>query len=204
MQLMSLPNPDLQQTFDTLTTQLDAHARAAPRISDLFASLHQELRRIAKLHRGALHANSTLNTTGLVHEAYLKLSIASLADVRDRGHFFSLAAQAMRQIIIDRARRTLAGKRGEGAVHVPLDDLTLSDTDQQASEQALAVHQALTGLEAFSPRLAQTVAMRFFAGMNETEIAEALDRDPATVRRDWAKARAWLHRALNDSSVDPS
>lgn len=201
---MNLPIPDLRQTFDTLSAQLDAQVRANHRIRDLFAALHQELRRVARVHRGALHANSTLNTTGLVHEAFLKLSSANLPELQDRAHFFSLAAQTMRQIIIDRARRALADKRGDGAIHLPLDDLTLADSDDRASVQALAVHQALDQLEAHSPRLAQTVTMRFFAGMTEEEIGDALDRDPATVRRDWAKARAWLHRALSEHPVTPT
>lgn len=197
---MSLPSTNLRQTLDTLTAEFDSLAQSALPIRELFAKLHHELRHIARRHRGALQADSTLNTTGLVHEAYLKLSNAALVDIQDRAHFFSLAAQTMRQIIIDRARRSLAAKRGEGAVHVPLDDLELAEPDHSASEQALAIHQALTLLEQHSPRLAETVTMRFFAGMTEDEIGDALDRDPATVRRDWAKARAWLHRALTDSS----
>lgn len=192
--------PKLGQTFDVLARQLETHARSALGIRDLFAGLHHELRRIARQHRGALLAHNTLNTTALVHEAFLKLSQASQLEVIDRAHFFSLAAQSMRQIVIDRARRASAGKRGDQAVHVPMDDLTLADSDERASDQALAVHQALLQLEQHSPRLAETVTMRFFAGMTEEEIGDALDRDPATVRRDWAKARAWLYRVLSDPS----
>jgi RNA polymerase sigma factor (TIGR02999 family) len=195
---MTEPGDDLRHTFEDLTSRIDARAQSAEGIRELFAALHDELRRVARVHRHALQANSTLNTTGLVHEAYLKLSGARLGTIHDRGHFFALAAQTMRQIIIDRARRALADKRGEGAVHVALDELTLADTDESASRQALAVHQALAQLEQHSARLAETVTLRFFAGMTEEEIAEALDRDPSTVRRDWAKARAWLFRALSD------
>ncbi|AVP96545.1 RNA polymerase subunit sigma-70 [Ahniella affigens] len=194
--------PNLGQTFDALTRQLESHAKTAPGIRELFAGLHQELRRIARQHRGSLLCQNTLNTTALVHEAYLKLSQASHLEVVDRAHFFALAAQSMRQIVIDRARRANTAKRGDVAVHVPMDDITLSDSDARASEQALAVHQALLQLEQHSPRLAETVTMRFFAGMTEAEIGDALDRDPATVRRDWAKARAWLFRALGDAPQD--
>ncbi|MBK8283745.1 MAG: sigma-70 family RNA polymerase sigma factor [Ahniella sp.] len=200
---MNQPATNLRQTLETLTAQFDSFAQSGLPIRDLFTKLHHELRHIARRHRGSLNADSTLNTTGLVHEAYLKLSSATLGDIQDRAHFFSLAAQTMRQIIIDRARRSLASKRGEGAAHVPLDDLVLAATDQSASEQAMAIHQALGLLEQHSPRLAETVTMRFFGGMTEDEIGDALDRDPATVRRDWAKARAWLHRALSDPSGEP-
>ncbi len=189
---------DLRQTFEALSARIDERARSADSIRALFAALHGELRGIARLHRRALHANTTLNTTGLVHEAYLKLSGARLGPIHDRAHFFALAAQTMRQIIIDRARRALADKRGDGATHVALDELALADSDESASRQALAVHQALDQLERHSARLAETVSLRFFAGMTEEEIADALDRDPSTVRRDWAKARAWLFRALSD------
>lgn len=188
---------DHQAPITDLTARLDARARSAVRMSELFAALHDELRGIARTHRQSLNAGGTLDTTGLVHEAFLKLSATAL-EPKDVGHFFALAAQSMRQIIIDRARRTLAGKRGQGAEHVAIDDITLADTDDAVSEQALAVHQALDQLEQASPRLAQTVMLRFFGGLTEEEIGDVLGRDPATVRRDWAKARAWLFRTLSD------
>lgn len=188
--------------IDDLTFSLGTRALAVDRMAALFSALHDELRRIARQHRQSLQAGATLDTTGLVHEAYVKLSTAQVDAPIDRAHFFALAAQTMRQIIIDRARRTLAGKRGGGAVHVALADITLAGSDDRVSEQALAVHQALEQLEALSPRLAEVVSMRFFAGMTEDEIADAVGRDPATVRRDWAKARAWLYRTLSDPVPD--
>ncbi len=201
---MDLSPADFRPQFDDLAVRLDTRARSVSRVCDLFAAMHQELRQIARRHRSALNAHSTLNTTGLVHEAFLKLSGAELKPIQDSAHFFALAAQTMRQIIIDRARRALSEKRGSGAVHVPLDEPTLADNDDNASEQALAVHQALSKLEQHSPRLAETVVMRFFGGMTEEEIGEALGRDPATVRRDWAKARAWLYRMLEDPNPEHS
>ncbi|MBK7145920.1 MAG: sigma-70 family RNA polymerase sigma factor [Xanthomonadales bacterium] len=191
-------------TFATLTATLADRARSVTRMAELFAVLHGELRSVARKHRQSLNASATLDTTGLVHEAYLKLSAAHIEAPTDPAHFFALAAQSMRQIIIDRARRTLAGKRGEGAAHVPLEDITLADTDEQVSVQALAVHQALAQLEQASPRLAQTVVLRFFGGLTEEEVGEVLGRDPATVRRDWTKARAWLFRALSDPAASGS
>jgi len=190
--------------IDDLTRSLGTRALAVDRMAVLFGALHDELRRIARQHRQSLQAGATLDTTGLVHEAFVKLSTARIDAPTDRPHFFALAAQTMRQIIIDRARRTLAGKRGSGVVHVALDDTLFEGPDERVSEQALAVHQALERLDQLSPRLAEVVSMRFFAGMTEDEIADAVGRDPATVRRDWAKARAWLYRTLADSPTDDS
>jgi RNA polymerase sigma factor (TIGR02999 family) len=184
------------QEIEALVTTLRGLAGPESRLDALFASLHHELRRVARSNRAALGASPTLDTTSLVHEAYIKLSGTSLSTLAGRRHFFALAARAMRQIIVDHARRRLADKRGGHAVGVSLSALDGVGDDAAGAAQALELHQALQQLEQQSPRLAQVVSLRFYGGLTEEEIAELIERDPATVRRDWAKARAWLYQTL--------
>jgi len=136
----------------------------------------------------------TLSTTGLVHEAYLKLSRLDHFGWRNEAQFRAEAARAMRRVLIDYAEARRAAKRGGGRVQVELDSLAaLTD---ESLEQVLALHAALELLGADHPRHARVVECRFFAGMTVPEIAEALDLSPATVKRDWQMARAWLNRQL--------
>lgn len=136
----------------------------------------------------------TLDTTALVHEAYLKLSAAEHPRWNDRCHFLAVAATAMRQILVDYARQRNAQRRGQGAPHVSLDQREIA-VDEQA-ESLVAVDRALDQLTALRPRLARVVECIFFGGMTQQEVATALDVTERTVRRDWVKARAWLHREL--------
>jgi RNA polymerase sigma factor (TIGR02999 family) len=164
----------------------------------LLPLVYDELRRIAarQLRRGA--NNVTVQPTMLVHEAYMKLIGPSHVEWQDRAHFLGVAARAMRQVLIDYARRRLAGKRGGGWART-----TLSD-DQIGSEMPLdeliSLDTALEKLGALDERLRRVVECRFFAGMSEDEIAEALGISSRTVRRDWLKARAWLHGELYPES----
>ncbi|MBB1059385.1 sigma-70 family RNA polymerase sigma factor [Lysobacter spongiae] len=137
---------------------------------------------------------ATLDTTALVQEAYLQLVEVDGVDWQDRGHFFAICARAMRRILVDDARRRHAAKRGGDAVPVTLDAEVLAA--ESASDQVLAINDALTGLEAFNARLARVVECRYFAGMTEEETARALDTSLRTVQRDWMRARAWLLKAL--------
>jgi len=157
----------------------------------LFALAYDELRRIARRVRDG--RNETLSTTALVHEAYLKLLPSSLP-ANDAAHFKLLIARAMREVLIDGARRRHAGKRGGDDVAVTLDD-DLQAVPLKAAE-LLELHAALEDLERVDPRRAAVVECRFFGGLDVEETAAALDLSTATVKRDWRVARAWLAQAI--------
>ena len=156
--------------------------------------VYEELRRIARRqlrHEGVGH---TLNTTALVHEAYLRLAAPSHLDVSGRAEFLSIAAMAMRRVLIDYARQRTAQKRGGVQMRVELDDIEVAADDR--AEQLVALDEALTSLATSNPRLARVVDCRFFGGMNQEDTALALQLTPRTVRRDWTKARMWLAVAM--------
>jgi RNA polymerase sigma factor (TIGR02999 family) len=183
----------------TDVTQLLLRAREGDRaaIDLLLPLVYQELRAIASRRRPRGAADPTLDTTALVHEAYLKLFDRTRLEMVDREHFFAVAAMAMRQIAIDQARRSGALKRGGDRRPVDLDNPWLHVPDR--ADELLAIDQALDRLAQLDERLARVVELRFFAGLTEAEIAEALGRDERTVRRDWRKARAVLHALLSGS-----
>jgi len=160
----------------------------------LFPIVYEELRRVARGQRRRLRAGDTLNTTAVVHEAYLKLVDAPHVSVRDRQHFLALAARAMRQILVDHARRRRASKRGGEAYHTGLDRGEIGV--ESRTLDVLAFDEALNKLGALEPRLVQLVELRFFAGLSVDETAEALELAPRTVDRDWRRARAFLHHEL--------
>jgi RNA polymerase sigma factor (TIGR02999 family) len=136
----------------------------------------------------------TLDTTALVHEAYVRLFDRSRLDWQDRRHFFSVAAMAMRQIIVDHARRRSAHKRGGDLRRVELDSNQLAVDDQ--AEEILALNDALSRLAKLDERLARVVELRFFAGLSVLEVAEVMETSERTVKRDWRKACALLYQAL--------
>jgi RNA polymerase sigma factor (TIGR02999 family) len=154
----------------------------------LVPMVYEDLRRIARrqLRRG--QPGQTLNTTGLVHEAYLKLVDPAKVDWQGRGHFLAVSARAMRQVIIGYARKRSAGKRGGGERPVTLDEAQIA-VDEQAD-------RALERLGGKDPRLARVVECRFFAGLSEEETAQALGVSLRTAQRDWMRARAWLKEEL--------
>ncbi|MGE3616157.1 MAG: ECF-type sigma factor, partial [Gemmatimonadales bacterium] len=139
----------------------------------LFAVLYDELRRIARAHLRRRTPGQTLDTTALIHEAYLRMVDQTQAKWADRAHFFGYASHAMRGIVVDYARRRLAGKRGGGAAHFSLEDRDIPIERQD--DFVLALDEALTRLAAVSERLARTVECRFFGGMTEEETAAALE-----------------------------
>lgn len=157
----------------------------------LLPLVYEELRAVAGRQLRRERPDHTLHATALVHEAYVKLAGGSGVEAADRAHFLAIAARAMRQVLVDHARRRMAAKRGgDWAV------TTLSDGHDAVDfrpEEMLALDRALDGLE---PRQRQVVEYRFFAGMEESEIAAVLNVSERTVRRDWVKARAWLYREL--------
>jgi RNA polymerase sigma factor (TIGR02999 family) len=156
--------------------------------------VYEELRAIAHRRLAAREVGGTLVTTGLVHEAYLKLVDQSNAEWRDRAHFLALASVAMRHILIDRAKARTRLKRGGVRRRVTLDDAIGSVEDQ--AESLLEIDDALDRLAQIEPRLAHVVECRFYGGLTEEEIAEALGVTTRTVERDWAKARMLLRNAL--------
>jgi RNA polymerase sigma factor (TIGR02999 family) len=147
-------------------------------------------------------AGHTLDTTGLVHEAYLKLVDQSQAEWEDRTHFYGIAARAMRQILIDYARRRMAQKRGGSWERTTLEEDRLAA--ESPVEDLVALDDALRRLEALNTRYRQVVEYRFFAGLTEEETARALGVTTRTVQRDWATARAWLHKELHPSQSEDS
>ncbi len=163
-------------------------------VNRLVPLVYDQLRNAAHRQLAGRRHGQTLNTTDLVHETYLKLVDRSRADWRDRTHFLSASAVAMRHILVDAARRRAAGKRGGKARRVPLRD-TLVGTDGRAVD-LLDLDTALTALADFDPALSQLVELRFFGGWMIEEVAEMRGVCGRTVKRDWRKARAFLYRAL--------
>jgi RNA polymerase sigma factor (TIGR02999 family) len=159
---------------------------------DLLPVFYSELKRLAHRMRARVGAGDTLQTTALVHEAYLKLR--STRGWNDEGHFLRASALAMRHALINHALARQAGKRGGGSPHVPLDEAL--DGSVPADQTLLALDEALERLARHSLRLAQVVECRFFAGLTDHDTARALGISERSVRRDWTLARAWLHREL--------
>lgn len=161
---------------------------------ELLPLVYDELRQMARRHLARERRPRTLNTTGLVHEAYLKLVDQTQAPVRSRAYFFAAAARAMRQVLVDAARRRNRLKRGGGEAPLDLGDLHVAVDDFAA--ELRDPDEALTRLAALFPRQARVVECRFFGGLSVEETAEALELAPRTVKRDWSLARAWLFREL--------
>jgi len=186
---MNIVNP---QTITSLLHEVRNGNNVA--FNRLYENVYDELHRLAgniKFYR----SGETLNTTALVHEAYLKLVPSKDLNWQDRTHFFRVAARAMRQILIKQARYKLAGKRGSGKSNITFtDELYLQD--QLNPEDLISLDQALTELEKIDPRQAKIVECRFFAGMSIKETAAAFGVSEPTVKRDWRLARAWLVREL--------
>lgn len=182
-----------------ITELLAAWAAGDPRAADrLLPAVYDELRRQAARAMRRESDVSTLQPTALVHEAYLRL-VDQRAPWHNRAQFFGVAAQAMRRVLVDHARARHAAKRGGGAPRITLGDAAAEQpgpTDDSAAD-VLALHDALTRLAAMDPDQARLVELRYFAGLTIEETAAALGSSPATVKREWAVARAWLHRELS-------
>jgi RNA polymerase sigma factor (TIGR02999 family) len=189
-----LQDPRTQGESDVtrLLGELTAGRREA--LHELLPIVYSELRSIAHRQLGGERPGHTLNTTALVHEAYLKLVRLERIQWRDRAHFFGVAAGAMRRILVEYAEMRRALKRGGGAADLHIDDLHIAAAGRD--EQVLALEEALQRLERVSERHARIIECRFFAGLSIEETAEALGVSSATIKRDWALARAWLNREL--------
>jgi RNA polymerase sigma factor (TIGR02999 family) len=173
---------------------------------ELVELVYGGLRRIAQARMNAEHPGHTLTPTGLVHEAYLRLSRGGDLEFRDRTHFFAVAAQAMRRILVDYARSRQAAKRGGGHVAQSASAWleNLSFRAAESSQEIFALNDALRELEKLSVRQCQVVELRYFAGLTEEQVAQVLGVTRRTVNRDWALARAWLHRQMRSPSKHDS
>lgn len=168
-------------------------ATAGRELGTLLPEVYDDLRRIARNHLRRHKAGMTLDTTAVVHEAYLKL-VGGNGAWNDRAHFFALASTAMRQLLVDHARRRHADKRGGGAIHVTLSEA--ADSSAAPPLDVLSLDAALKDLADLDPMLERVVECRFFAGLSVEETAEALGRSTRSVERDWARARAYLFDSL--------
>jgi len=169
-------------------------------VDRLFAILYDEMKELAARQRRRWRGNYTLNTTALLHEAYVKLIGQRHMEVEDRAHFRALASRAMRHILCDYARDRGTQKRGGDLERLPLEELrALPDEvvlSEEQSDTLLALNEALERLEQVDPRAGQVVECRFFGGLTVEETAAAIGTSPRTVKRDWAMAQAWLHREM--------
>ena len=167
----------------------------AAALDRLVPLVYDELRRVARRHLRRESPGHALQATALVHEVYLRLVDVDRLTLTSRTHFFGVAARLMRQILVDHARRQRADKRGGSDTMLSLDEV--SPAAQATSVDVLALDQALDVLSSIDARQSHVVELRFFAGFNIDEVAEALGISPATVEREWALARAWLFRRLS-------
>ena len=180
-----------------VTRLLDAIQHGDPRASEaLLPLVYTDLRALARAKMAREQPGHTLQATALVHEAWLRLGDARF---ENRAHFFGAAAEAMRRILIDRARRKLAAKNGAGAEHVDTDEVEIAAPTQK-DDELLAVHEALDVLAAHDVRKAELVKLRYFAGLTIDEAAEVLGISAPTAKRDWTYARAWLFREISKAA----
>jgi len=162
----------------------------------LWPLVYEELRRIARAYMRKEAPGRTLQTTALVHEAWLRLADQTRVDWQDRTHFYCVVAQMMRRVLVDHARARLADKRGAGATKVSLEWVEIEPTPQKL-EEILAVDEVLSRLGEFDQQQARIAEMRYFVGMTVDEAATALGLSPRTVDREWALASAWLRAELS-------
>ena len=163
----------------------------------LLTEIYAELRRLASSYLRRERPDHTLQATALVHEAFVRLVDQRAVRWQNRAHFFGIAAQAMRRILVDHARARAAGKRGAGEQKMPLDEALLVTTGPDVD--LLALDQALTRLAAIDPQQSRVVELRFFGGLTIEETAAVMNISPATVGREWTSAKAWLYAELRTS-----
>ncbi|PYK68982.1 MAG: RNA polymerase subunit sigma-70 [Verrucomicrobia bacterium] len=183
---------DAQEVTQLLADWSHGDQAAVQKLTPL---VYEELRRLAHHYMERQRPDHTLQTTALVHEAYLRLVDQSRPSFKDRSHFLAVAAKAMRQILVDHARTARRQKRGAGASKVELDEAALISPEQSGA--ILNLNDALERLASLDSRAAQGVELRYFGGLNQDEIAEVLKVSTVTVRRDWVFSKAWLYRELS-------
>lgn len=196
-----MPDPSAT-TVGHLLQRMAAGDKSA--FNQLLPLVYDELHRIAQRHRRKWQGQDTLVTTAIIHEAYLKLADRTAPEWQNRTHFLAVASTAMRQVLVDHARRRATGKRGSGIPHIPLHEMELAlgqseDPSAAADELLIALEESLGRLEQHNRRHLRIVECRFFGGMSIEETAVALGTSPATVKRGWRMAQAWLHRDLHQA-----
>ena len=191
---------DSPATSPQRVTQLLAHWSHGDdaALGELTPLVYEELRRLAHHHMGREHPDHTLQTTALVNEAYLRLAGQTSPNFTNRSHFFAVAAQAMRQILINYAKASQSQKRGGGAIKVELDEAAIVSPEQ--SKAIVDLHEAIERLGALDSRKARVVELKYFGGLNHDEIAEVMKISSVTVRRDWVFAKAWLYDELHNAA----
>ena len=196
---MSDPIPSPAEITQILQTWRHGSREALERLIPL---VHRELSALASRQLAREWRHGRLQTTSVVNEAYMKLFDQRDVDWQNRGHFFAIAAQVMRRILVDHARRQLREKRGGGAVHVALEEAAAvpQDTPVDAVD-TLALNVALEKLEQLDPDQARVVELRFFGGLTVDETAAVLAVSPATIKREWARAKSWLYRELTGGAA---
>ena len=175
---------------------LEALSGGTARAEELLPLVYQDLRRLAAIRMAMEAPGQTLQATALVHEAWLRVS-GENHSWRDRQHFFRVAAEAMRRILVDAARCKRRQKRGANAEHVPLDDVDIAAGDRD--DKLLQIHEVLDELAAESPTLAELIKLRFFVGLRMAEIAEVMNISPSTAKRHFNYARAWLFARIKQA-----
>lgn len=190
-------SPFASMTSDVLLTDLIRQAQEgdSAALQAVFDATYEDLRRMARARLSPNQRGTLLDTTSLVHESFLRLANAGQLRLEDRMHFFRYAGKVMRSVVVDIARASQAARRGGDVERVTL-NTAISDSTSTGEEEILRVHEALADLAKHDERLVQVVEMRYFAGMSEMEIAQALGVTDRTVRRDWEKARLLLAQAL--------
>jgi RNA polymerase sigma factor (TIGR02999 family) len=186
-----LMKPETQRVTQLLLAWTDGDPVA---LEELMPLVYRELRRIASYRLRRERPNHTLDSAALVNEAYLRLIDQKKVRWQNRSHFFAIAAQMMRRILVDHARAKTVGKRGGDAMLVSFDE---SSAPVQRASELVEIDEALDRLAAIDPRKSQVVELRFFAGLDVEETAAVLKVSPNTVMRDWRTAKAWLHRELS-------
>jgi RNA polymerase sigma-70 factor (ECF subfamily) len=189
---MSKPPLPNQHEITELLEQWSGGNQTA--LDKLYPLVYEELRRLARSYMKREPKGHTLQTTALINEAYVRIVDQKSVHWQNRSHFFAISAQIMRRILVDHARRYLHAKRGGGARRVSLDEAMIVATER--SEEVLMLDEALNNLARMDPRRCQVVELRYFAGLNNQEIASVLHISENTVMRDWNLARAWLYQQL--------
>jgi RNA polymerase sigma factor (TIGR02999 family) len=165
---------------------------------EVVARVYDELHRIASREMRRERPGNTLQTTALIHEAYLRMAGAQSLEIQNRGHFFAVASQQMRRVLVDHARAAGSQKRGGGLFQLDLDSVRVGAEDPD--EQLVRLDDALNDLERFDPRSAKVVELKYFGGYTDREVAETLNLSVAMVRRDWEFARSWLFQQIGGTS----
>lgn len=166
-------------------------------LETILPHVYNELRRLARNHLQKHRQNHTLQTTALVHEAYLRLAQEKALQVKDQGHFLGIAAQLMRWILVDYERNRRAAKRGSGATRLTLHPSVAQGPASNEDVDLLALNEALDRLEKLDPQQSRIVELRYFGGLTIEDTSEFLGVSPATVKRSWSSARSWLLREMN-------